>query len=188
MVNKITAIYNLATKKWSITKDLKPTKDVVFNLGFEKDGHDMITFNNLKFGFKLWRITDPRKTDMVGTRDFPFGKTKQYLRSENKILEIVDDLEISPADDFRIELYAEESGERSEFNYEFLVPLPAQPYPSWAWNGVFWEAPKQLPVDHEVVEYRWDESKLEWISDIADPSLALKVASDYGAVDTIVTE
>lgn len=189
MINKLTAIYNLSSKKWSISKDLHPTNDFVINIGFEKDGHDIIHFNGLKFGFQLYRITNPSLglTDLVATRDFPFPKTKIYLHSETKIVEVVDDVELSIFDDFRIDLYAEESGEKTKIAHEFSTPMPTQPYPSWLWNGLFWEPPIPLPEDSEVVSYRWDESMQNWTSDKANPNLAFSVGlSEHGSVDNIV--
>lgn len=188
MINKLTIVYNLTTERWQITKDLKPTDDVVFNFGFEKDGFDVIQFNGLKFGLKLWRTTGS-VPDLVCTRDYPKQKGIGYNRLEGKILETDETLVLSVADDFRLELYAEDSGKRSEFTYEFTVPMPSQPYPSWKWNGRSWEPPIDFPDDQEYAEYTWDESTRSWKSDAADPVTSTMVSStEYGAVELIVEE
>lgn len=37
---------------------------------------------------------------------------------------------------------------------------PPQPYPSWIWNGVGWEAPVPMPTDGEP--YTWNEQTQTW--------------------------
>ncbi|MAE54298.1 MAG: hypothetical protein CMI20_09395 [Opitutae bacterium] len=188
MINKLTIVYNLTTERWQITKDLKPTNDVVFNFGFEKDGFDVIQFNGLKFGLQLWRTTNAIP-DLVCTRDYPKKKGIGYNRLEGKILETDESLVLSIADDFRLELYAENDGKRSEFTYEFTVPMPSQPYPSWKWNGRDWEPPIDQPDDTEYIDYIWDETTRSWKSNAADPALATMVSStEYGAVESLVEE
>lgn len=176
MANKFTAIYNLTTKKWSISKELKVTNDSVFNFGFEKDGYDLIEFNGLEFGFKLWRTTGSIP-DQVATRHYPYGK-KQYLSSEKTILEVADSIKLSPGDDFRIDFYAVESGERSEISYEFTTHIPTQPYPSWLWDGTNWYAPSDRPIDSDVIDYTWNEQTTSWVSSSPDPDEALNYASE----------
>lgn len=188
MINKITTVYNLTTERWQVTKDLKPTDSVVFNFGFEKDGFDVIQFNGLKFGLKLWRTT-ATTPDLVCTRDYPNKKGIAYNRLEGRILEIDDTLILSVADDFRLELYAENDGKKSEFTYEFTVPMPPQPYPSWKWSGVDWIAPVVEPDNSEYIEYTWDETTRSWATDIADPAVSTMVSSStYGAVELLAEE
>jgi hypothetical protein len=43
----------------------------------------------------------------------------------------------------------------------FTAPRPAQPYPSWTWDGTSWVAPAPYPDDGQ--EYVWDEANQEWI-------------------------
>ena len=45
---------------------------------------------------------------------------------------------------------------------QFTAPRPAQPYPSWTWNGSTWEAPVAYPDDGG--EYVWDEDAGEWVA------------------------
>ena len=53
------------------------------------------------------------------------------------------------------------SGHEVTAQAQFTAPRPAQPYPSWAWNGETWEAP--LPYPDDGGDYTWDESSGEWL-------------------------
>ncbi len=49
---------------------------------------------------------------------------------------------------------------------------PPAPFPSWSWDGMFWNAPVPAPEDGE---YWWDENRGSWFSGDAD---------DTGMVET----
>lgn len=53
------------------------------------------------------------------------------------------------------------SGQELTSTATFNAPRPAQPYPSWTWNGTAWVAPVPYPDDGK--EYVWDEDSQEWI-------------------------
>jgi hypothetical protein len=52
-------------------------------------------------------------------------------------------------------------GARHESSITFTIPRPKQPYPSWSWNGIFWNAPEPYPDDSEG--YKWDEAVGAWV-------------------------
>ena len=54
------------------------------------------------------------------------------------------------------------SGHEVTAQAQFTAPRPAQPYPSWTWNGSTWEAPVAYPDDGG--EYVWDEDAGEWVA------------------------
>lgn len=41
----------------------------------------------------------------------------------------------------------------------FTAPRPAQPYPSWVWQGRGWAAPVAMPQDETAL---WDEASGNW--------------------------
>ena len=47
------------------------------------------------------------------------------------------------------------------FNHEIDAFISPQPFPSWALNGVNWEAPTAMPSDGKP--YYWNEATLNWI-------------------------
>lgn len=43
---------------------------------------------------------------------------------------------------------------------------PPPPYPSWSWDGQYWQAPIPDPLDGSV----WDEDSLSWIAPEGTPA------------------
>ena len=38
---------------------------------------------------------------------------------------------------------------------------PPKPFPSWIWNGTFWDAPTPIPDNDNI--YEWNEDSVSWI-------------------------
>ena len=38
---------------------------------------------------------------------------------------------------------------------------PPKPFPSWIWNGTFWDAPNPIPDNDNI--YEWNEDSVSWI-------------------------
>lgn len=38
---------------------------------------------------------------------------------------------------------------------------PHKPFPSWIWNGSYWDSPVPLPDQDNI--YEWDEANLQWV-------------------------
>ena len=38
---------------------------------------------------------------------------------------------------------------------------PPKPFPSWIWNGTFWDAPVPLPDNNNI--YEWNEEIQAWV-------------------------
>lgn len=70
-------------------------------------------------------------------------------------------------DEIVLALWASESGQRVEDETTFVVPRPAQPFPSWTWVDGSWTAPVAYP-DGEGW-YSWDEDAQAWVEqDVID--------------------
>lgn len=67
----------------------------------------------------------------------------------------------SPDDEVVIKAWLNIAGEEHTGMWNFIAPRPAQPYPSWTWNGTAWVAPVPYPNDGQ--ECVWDEDSQEWI-------------------------
>ena len=52
------------------------------------------------------------------------------------------------------------SGHEVTAQATFTAPRPAQPYPSWTWQGERWTAPVDAPDDGE---WQWDEDAGAWL-------------------------
>lgn len=51
-------------------------------------------------------------------------------------------------------------GEEHAATWNLTAPRPAQPYPSWTWNGTAWAAPVAYPGGGG--EYQWNEAAQQW--------------------------
>ena len=61
------------------------------------------------------------------------------------------------------------SGHKVTAQAQLTAPRPEQPYPSWTWSGIAWEAP--LPYPNDGGDYVWDESSGEWLTAPDDEAL-----------------
>lgn len=68
----------------------------------------------------------------------------------------------SPDDEVVIDAWFNLAGDLYRDAWTFTAPRPAQPYPSWTWNGTAWAAPVAYPEDGG--EYTWDEIGQQWVS------------------------
>ena len=123
-----------------------------FDIGFLNGNEDIVIFDNLSFGFKA--------TSGAQTLEF-------FAPSENEIfVQASQDfrfhyyLDFSPGAAVKIDFWVLNSGEKSEFSFEFVVKGPKSPYPSWVWNEGNWKPPIPYPDDGGL--YEWDEDKQDW--------------------------
>lgn len=171
MESKITATCNLANRQWKVITDLHADRNVQIKIGFNRNGDTALEFNNLSFGYTLKRVTNPAKDDLVRSLKFP-RKGTQIQTSIEEIV-FVENLVVDMLDDYEMELFVEESGVSTDHKFEFAVPMPKQPFPSWRWDGVQWYPPGEFPMPPEKddpLAYEWSEVEQGWVKNVRDPN------------------
>lgn len=68
--------------------------------------------------------------------------------------------ELKADDKVTLKVWASESGRRIEGEFEWKVPRPPSPFPSWTWSGGMWTPPVPYPSDGF---YSWDEESGVWV-------------------------
>ena len=174
MESKLTATCNLSNREWKVLGDFVPARDIQIKIGFNRDGQTALEFNDLSFGYKLFRTTDPAREDLLRSLVLPgkgTGRPKIATSTEEIIFQ--ENLVIDMMDDYEIEFYVEESGVKSKHKYEFEIPMPEQPYPSWRWDGIQWYPPGNFPMppeDDDPMSYEWSEAEQGWVKNVRDPN------------------
>ncbi len=152
-MSKIIATDHFETQNWEVTfEDLAPTYADLL-IGFTDDA-PVIEFKNLKFKYELKQGDNIKQYGVyppVGVR---------YVRTDQKHL-VAERLKLKIETEYQLYLWAENGGEAFETTVTFTTPRPAQPYPSWTWDGETWQAPTPYPDDGE--SYSWDEENQQWL-------------------------
>lgn len=74
---------------------------------------------------------------------------------------VVDDNFINTLDGVWVE-YSEEDRVGIGYTYNEVEGFrPPKPFPSWIWNGSYWDSP--VPLPDEVNIYEWNEDTLTWV-------------------------
>lgn len=157
---------DLKTETWNIQDivEYNPSTHIIFDV---KQRDPNIVFNNLRFGFKLYKdgelireVTEP-----------PEGIT--FLSSDQDYLASIPII-VNMNTYYTLHLWVEESGKRYELDYNLEVPKPPKPFPSWEWKDNGWMSPVTRPLGEDKINYIWDESTLNWIpsleNDVWNPS------------------
>jgi len=152
-MGKLHAINNLKKGEWIFdTFKVNPTHNHLF-IGFA-DESSVVEFNDLKFGYELRSVGSVLKQSSYPPEGVRYVNSDQpYLVAERLLLQAETDYELY--------LWAENDGQHFDTTIEFTTPRPAQPYDSWVWNGVKWEAPVEKPSDGQ--SYAWDEETTDWV-------------------------
>ena len=172
MESKITAICNLSNRQWKIVTDLAPSRDAQIRIGFNRDGETALEFKDLSFGYTLHRTTDPSREDLLRSLKLP-GKGRPQIASSTEEIIFVENIVIDMMDDYEIELFVDESGVTTKHKFEFDIPMPEQPYPSWRWDGIQWYCPGEFPMPPEGDDpqaYEWSEPEQKWVKNVDDPN------------------
>lgn len=85
-----------------------------------------------------------------------------YVRTDQDVLETAR-VRWQPDDEITLSVWMESALGRVEDSATFTVPRPAQPYPSWTWQGGRWAPPVAYPEDGG--EYVWDEADGAWVAE-----------------------
>lgn len=152
-MSKIIATDDLETGGWSFqTEDLAPNfADLL--IGFTDDA-PVVVFKDLRFGYELRQGENIKKYGV-----FPPPNVK-YVRSDQEYL-TAQRLDFRPEQTYELFMWCENGGERFEDTFTFTTPRPAQPYPSWVWDGEQWNSPVPYPDDDK--DYYWDEDTTNWV-------------------------
>jgi hypothetical protein len=72
----------------------------------------------------------------------------QYIQTDQEYLESVR-LTTNPDETYQLFLWAENDSIRIEKEFEFTIPRPDAPFPSWIWDAelMSWQAPVPYPED-----------------------------------------
>ena len=152
-MSKIIATGHFETQNWEVSfEDLAPTYADLF-IGFTDDA-PVVEFKDLKFKYELKQNGNIKQYGV-----FPSPGVK-YVRTDQPYI-VTERLTLIPDRDYELYLWAENGGESFETTVSFTTPRPAQPYPSWTWDGEKWNPPVPYPDDGEV--YIWDEENQQWV-------------------------
>ena len=147
----IFAQLNLFNGQW--TTIVQPeSSSPVLEIGFVSDTA-LVEFDNLTFGYACTVNTKTVAKGSYPVEGVIYVSTDQpYIVSETIFLNYDDDAILT--------VWAKNAGQEYSDTVTFTVPRPDQPYPSWAWNGEWWEPPVPYPDDGG--RYEWDEEGQQW--------------------------
>lgn len=152
-MSKIIATDHFETQNWEVTfENLAPNYAHLF-IGFTANA-PVVEFKNLKFKYEL-----KQNSNIEQQGEFPLLSIK-YIRSNQDYL-ITGYLNLRPETEYELYLWAENGGKSFERTVTFTTPRPAQPYPSWTWDGEQWNPPVPYPDDN--LPYEWDEELQQWV-------------------------
>lgn len=152
----ILAKLNLADGQWTTNvQPESPSPDV--EIGFHHNG-SRAEFDNLAFGFTVTVDGDEKYVASYPPAGAKYISSDQRYISNDRVTLLYDD-------EATLSIWAENAGQRYEHSVDFVVPRPEQPYPSWVWNGEWWDPPVPYPDEGFYV---WDEEAQEWAA--ADPN------------------
>jgi|GEM_PF-5180063 len=147
-------IYDTATGQFSFDdSDVRPTGANI-TAWIERHGQ-VIPFQGLEFG-----VTVTQADGASEAFKFP-APGVVYLSTDQDMLENVP-IKLAPGDEVTLDVWITNGGVTTTGQHSLTVPRPAQPYPSWTWDGARWVAPVSYPDDGGV--YDWDEAAQAWVA------------------------
>jgi hypothetical protein len=152
-MSKIYAYDDLRDNHWDVIEENISSNYADLYIGFTKD-EPVVEFNNLRFGFTL-----QKDNIIIDSKEWPPHNIK-YRRSDQQYL-VVHRLVFQPDQTYDLYMWAENDGIRAEKTHTLTIPRPAQPYPSWTWNGETWVSPVPYPQDDNY--YEWNETTGTWV-------------------------
>ena len=151
-MSKIIATDHFETQNWEVAfEDLASHYADLF-IGFTDDA-PVVEFKNLKFKYELKQDGNIKQYGV-----FPPPGVK-YVRTDQPYI-VAERLNLRTETEYELYLWAENGGKSFETTVSFTAPRPAQPYPSWDWDGEKWNAPIAYPDDDKF--YTWDEDSQSW--------------------------
>ena len=157
-MSKIIATDHFEIQNWEVTfEDLAPTYADLF-IGFTDDA-PVVEFKDLKFTY------DPKQDGNIKQYEMSPPPGVKYVRTDQPYI-VVERLKLDMETEYELYLWAENGGKSFETTVNFITPRPAQPYPSWTWDGEKWNAPVPYPDDGKF--YEWDEDALDWVKAVEE--------------------
>lgn len=151
-MSKIIACDNVNTNTWNVSlEDIAPNY-ADLQIGCS-DGSKCTEYSNLRFGFEL-----RKDGEVVQEKSWP-PKNVRYIRSDQSCL-VTHRIKYDSDTTYEFFLWAENANQRAEHTFEFVTPMPPQPYPSWTWDGSDWIAPVAHPDNGKF--YVWNEEQQNW--------------------------
>lgn len=154
-MRNLEVIHNLETSTYEFVDD-NNTVAIGANLQFRFIKSTIpVVFNQLRFGYNLM-------IDKVVVNNNTFPRFGEYSSSDQLHLEVCT-INLLPNKEYELDIWVEESGNRTAANYTFITDIPPAPYPSWTWDNLKWVPPIPAPTQVDGSIYVWDEDTLSWI-------------------------
>jgi len=154
-MSKIYAYDDLRDNQWDVIEENTSSHYADLHIGFTND-LPIVEFTNLSFGFEL-----RKDGEVIDSHTWPLEGVR-YRRTDQTYL-VTHRLKFTPETEYELFVWAENAGIRAEKAHTFTTPRPAQPYPSWTWDGNTWNPPIPYPDDGGF--YAWDEDAQAWVVD-----------------------
>jgi len=152
MISKIQAIYHFETRNWEINTENLLDNHAFLTIGFT-DSVSPINLENVKFEYKF-----KQNGNVLKEVSYPPNETS-YVSTDQPIF-IIEILDYESQMSYDIYLKLEKDGEIFEKEYNFVTPIPMQPFLSWLWEDNEWVPPIPKPDGN----YIWDEDLQEWVA------------------------
>jgi hypothetical protein len=145
--------FDLDKNHWIISDE----PDGEISISFVSSSDNEIDISNFRFGFVVF--VDGNK---VLEKTFP-GKREVFKKVDSDFV-FSGIAPIKPGQIGDVTFWLEENLTRIESKFEFSIPMPESPFPSWVWNGDDWESPIPYPDSDFEGYYTWDEESFSWIA------------------------
>jgi len=147
-------LYDIHKLEWQ-NKEQADTDD--FFIGFTNSEKGYAEFENLSYGIKLLK-----NNEIIAESYYPKENSRVLLATDQEWIETFQP-DIRPEEEYSFQMWAENSGVKTEHMYNFIGPTPEKPYESFLWDEEFkkWLAP--TPVPDFDNDYIWDEASISWV-------------------------
>lgn len=125
-------------------------------LGFTDGGNAVVFFDNLSFGVSVLQGSSVIQEEVFPQNNFSLQSTDQEYVFDTKLHSVI------AGNEYTISVWVTNAGSSWQQEFNFIVPLPPQPYPSWVWseNIQWWTPPVAYPSDGG--NYVWNEDAQDW--------------------------
>lgn len=148
-MSTVTLQYNISNKRWKGTENSLTSNYCDLLIGFASNQTSTV-FDNLSFGFKL---TTSNK--VLQSQNFPENDIVVYRSTAEPHLVSVP-LNLEPNTTYTLTVWAENAGERKEFDYTFKTPHPTD-------TGDYINSSVPYPDTRDPNKYRFNEATREWV-------------------------
>lgn len=126
-------------------------------IGFRQNGELPVSFDSMAFGYAIYD-----GNDKIRENRNPLGNINYVSTEEDYIYSTVID-GLVPGKKYTMSVWFQNNEKISEEDFEFSLPLPEKPYPSWIYNNELnqWESPVPYPQE-KGLGYIWDEDNAKW--------------------------